>query len=96
MTNNTYIFSWSSQRLAPRIKRREWWNIFGRDTIERVIQIDRFEAHGVTEEETRILMAARWTDSTDPLSRLLLRLMGDQVSSIQLEVSNIPSKYVKS
>jgi len=29
----TYVFSWQEQIKTPYIQKREWWNIFGSDTI---------------------------------------------------------------
>jgi len=30
---NPYTFSWQEQIKTPYIQKREWWNIFGSDTI---------------------------------------------------------------
>lgn len=77
----TYIFSCYMNRPHPALKRRPWWNLFGRDRIVMQDRQTRIVIHGIPEDEAQILMdapaSAAW--------RLFIRLLGGPVWMVQLE-----------
>lgn len=88
MADKTYVFSYSRIVQVPRIKRRPWWSLFGRDTIEFVDQWERRVISDVPQDEANLIMGARFTKfSEDAVTRLLLRVMGGG-TQVQLERSH--------
>lgn len=91
----SYTFSFYTKRPIPQIKRRPWWRVFGRDSIEYVDKWQRQCFSGLQKDEADILVSASSDYWNGPLSRLLLRLMGQALQDIQLEqTSQDYSEYV--
>lgn len=88
-----YTFSWFTKRKAPVLKRRPWWNVFGRDTIELREQWERIEICNIPEREAMLLKDASAGHWDSPLGTLLVRMMSNPLS-IQLEQYGASSAYM--
>lgn len=89
----TYKFSYHIKRLVPHIKRRPWWNLFGKDSIEYKEQWVRTAVSGLTKEEGELLIVASCNYWKEPLGVLLLRLIG-VMHNVQLEVDKPTNPYI--
>lgn len=82
----TFVFSYNVAVPTAVLKRRPWWNIFGRD---RLVLEDRWQhrvLRNLTQEQADLLKSC--TDNI-LLSELLLNLLsrpGEKLDSVQLEV----------
>lgn len=86
-----YIFSYYKQIKIPKIKRRPWWNLFGKDTI--IYANDWKWIHHIIDKSTADIIT---TDSKTFLTKDLYKIMFDDevVCRFQLEITNsIPNAY---
>lgn len=90
-----YTFSYFIKTKAPRLTRRSWWNVFGRDSIEMVDSWERKVFTGLTKAEADIIISASSGAFNSALSQLLLRLMGGKPIDIQLEQGASANEYIK-
>jgi hypothetical protein len=88
-----YTFSWFTRRKTPVLKRRPWWNVFGRDTIELREQWERISIYNIPDREARLLKDASAGHWDSPLGTLLVRMMSNP-HSIQLEQYGASSAYM--
>lgn len=79
--NKTYTFSCYVKRDVPVLKRRPWWNLFGRDTLTTARQWVRMCLTDITEDEKDLILGG-WDA---PAVRLLRRAVGSVVANVQLE-----------
>lgn len=95
MSDNKYILSWRYTESTPKVIRRKWYDIFGSDKIE-YVNILRHRIINLTEEEGLALLASCPGYLMDsPIGRLMVKLMGDKASHVQLEEIAPPgSSYI--
>lgn len=89
----TYTFSYHKKHQVPVLKRRPWWNLFGKDSIVMEDAWTRHNFHGIPQDEADLIINAsrgRWKTAG---GRLLVRLIGP-ISQVQLEQSPDYSPYV--
>ena len=92
-----YTLSWYTKEPVVYLKRRPWWSLFGRDTLEYRVMEQRHAILGVPEDEAALLMGTQF--NYGPFRNLILRLMGKDVWMVQFETEagrrNLnPSEYV--
>ena len=89
-----YVLSYTVDALKPKLVRRPWWNIFGRDSIVMERVPTRITHLNVNEYEASILMAR---PPCRGFRELLHRFAGGNVTMMQLEEGINPStNYVES
>lgn len=91
----TFVFSYNVAVPTAVLKRRPWWNIFGRDQLVYEDRWQRRDLHGLSQEQADYLRGM--TDNI-VVSELLLNLLarpGEKLSDVQLEaeVSALPAYY---
>lgn len=90
----TYVFSYHTQHQQAILKRRPWWNFWGRDSIEYVKVWTRKTHSGVSQTEADLLTKASDNYWNNSLGQLITRLL-DEPYNVQLEVDqNQTSNYV--
>ena len=87
--DTTYILSFRHKALLPSLKRRPWWNLFGRDKIEWAEGWQHKVAYGITESEAQLLIHKKMPPTTGML--LVSRLFKD-VCMMQLENASVTTK----
>ena len=80
-----FVFSFYVKQPIPILVRRPWWNLFGRDKICYQDGWVRKTFANLSQSEADILVSASHGSWNAPISRLLLRLMGETPSMIQIE-----------
>ena len=84
--NPDYIFSYYSSHQVPVLKRRPWWNLWGKDRIVMEDAWARHNFHGIPKDEADLIINASRGRWQTPGGRLIVRLIGP-VSQVQLEES---------
>jgi len=97
--SDDYIFSATIKRpvLQTVIKRRPWWNLFGRDTLitKWVSQWVR-KSMGINEAEAKWIQS---TEGTFPANNLFLRALADDqpasIRDVRLIQNSFPTSYIQ-
>ncbi len=90
----SYTFSYCVKVSTPYLKRRPWWNLWGRDSIETKETWQRMVVNDLSKAEADILISASSGHFSDPYGALLLRVMGKNPNMIQLEHGATSSQCV--
>jgi hypothetical protein len=77
----THIFSFIVKKPCAVLKRRPWWNLFGRDSISYEDRWQSVVLGGLSEEQKNLLV-----DSLSPSMQLVLRAAGSEACNVMLEV----------
>jgi len=100
MTENEYLFSCYMTVNRLRLKRRPWWNLFGRDTLEPYTATERI-CITVGEQEAKLLQEANFTGMYGMYGwpHLFIKALGkgesNQISHVCLEQTKFKTEYVK-
>jgi hypothetical protein len=94
MSQETYCFSFYVDSTEPRLVRRPWWNVFGRDRLEIVPVKKRVVISDLNVAEADILKNVFNNQGSLSLQYLLVRLMGRNPEDIQLEVGRPATEYI--
>lgn len=89
----TYTFSYHKKHQVPVLKRRPWWNLFGKDSIVMEDAWTRYNFHGLTKPEADLIIKASENYWNTPLATLLLRIIGP-ITQVQVEQEPTCNPYV--
>ena len=81
-----YTFSCYVKSKQPRLKKRKWCNLFGRDSIEMVETWGFFVVSDLSESEAKLVK-----DNTI----LFMRFIGSDAKFPTLELGRLPTQYIK-
>jgi hypothetical protein len=88
-----YTFSYYTSHKVPALKRRPWWNLWGKDSIVMEDAWTRHNFHGIPQDEADLIINASRGRWKTPGGRLIVRLIGP-ISQVQLEQEPFVSPYV--
>ena len=89
----TYTFSYYSPTKTPVLKRRPWWNLFGRDTIVTEETLGRRVIADIPQDEADLILAASENYWNTAFGRIFVRMLG-KVSMVQLESDPQATSYI--
>ena len=92
--NKNYTFSCQTKRNMPKLQRRPWWNLFGKDKIVHELQWVRVVLNNLNEHQAKVLQESDFVWGT-AWTTLFLLAFGDDVRNIQLEENTHSSGYIK-
>jgi hypothetical protein len=81
-----YTFSCYVKSKQPRLKKRKWWNLFGRDSIEMADRWNAFVVGNLSESEAELVKNN---------TILFMRFIGSEPKSPMLEVGKLSTPYIK-
>lgn len=91
---SSYTFSCYVKKNIPVLKRRSWWNLFGKDKIICKLQWERFVLNGLNEEQSQALQQANFLNDIWP-SLFLMAINDKNISHVQLEEDSNAVEYIK-